>query len=100
MIQIARRNARRRLPQSVNDLVAEGGNVLPTDDDMIFAVERSGIGEPGAAARPVPLLTVPPGLPGRKAVMSTTHALLRPRARRKIAAGRVMAGGSGKGRPS
>jgi hypothetical protein len=97
MIQTARRNARRRLPQSVNDLVAEGGNVLPTDDDLIFAVERPGAGAQGAGARAVALLRLPAG---RKAGMSATNTLARPRDRKRAAARPVLAGGSWKGRTS
>jgi hypothetical protein len=95
MIQIARRNARRRLPQSVNDLVAEGGKVLPTDDDLIFAAQRSGVGAQDAGAKPVALLTVSAG---HKAGMSANDTLLQPRARRRTTARPAMARGSWKGR--
>jgi len=54
VIPIVRRNARRRLPQSVKDYVAEGGKVLATDDDLVFAVgTKVGKGlPPGAQAAP------------------------------------------------
>jgi hypothetical protein len=97
MIQIARRNARRRLPKSVNDLVAEGGNVLPTDDDLVFAVQRPDAEERGAGAKPAALLTLPSG---RQARMSAISALPRPRPRRRVAARPAIAGGSWKGRTS
>ncbi len=44
----ARRSATRRLPQPVKDYVAEGGTVLASDDEQVFAV-----GESSGQATPV-----------------------------------------------
>ncbi len=62
MSTIARKHATRRLPQCVKDYVAEGGNVLPSDDEPVYEIKLPlGNGVPSGAR---PTLS-PIQLPGR-----------------------------------
>ena len=82
MSPIVRRNARRRLPQSVKDYVAEGGKVLATDDDLLFAVgtkASEGLAPDAQAAPPLKLRS------RRAAGMSSSNAVPRSRAGRAFA---------------
>jgi hypothetical protein len=78
MSLIPRRNARRRLPQPVKDFVAEGGNVLSTDDDLLFKVAGPVDDGKPAVDRPVLQLRLPPH---PKAARPAASTLLRSRAR-------------------
>lgn len=50
----SRKRAPKSLPPAVSDLVAEGGNILASDDSTKLAVTPAGIaGKPQAKRRPV-----------------------------------------------
>jgi hypothetical protein len=54
MIPTTRKHATKRLREPVKDYIAEGGKILASDDDPIFAAKESVATEMPAKAKPVP----------------------------------------------